>query len=225
MLTLEELDRLCGAFVRQGVQQAAPHRRRAAGAAQHHEPVPRARPPSRDRRARRTHAHHQWQPARPLCRGPARRRRARGSTSRSTRSTPQKFTAITRWGKLDQVLDGIDAAQARRARDQDQHRRAQRRQRGRVRPTSSPGAASKGFDLTLIEAMPMGEIGGDARLDQYLPLSLVRARLQRALDARRDRLPHRRAGALLHACARPAGGSASSRRSRIISAKAATACG
>jgi cyclic pyranopterin phosphate synthase len=35
-----------------------------------------------------------------------------------------------------------------------------------------------GFDLCLIETMPMGDIGGD-RTDQYLPLSLVRARLRR----------------------------------------------
>ncbi len=35
----------------------------------------------------------------------------------------------------------------------------------------------EGFDLTLIEVMPMGDIGGENRVDQYLPLSLVRARL------------------------------------------------
>jgi cyclic pyranopterin phosphate synthase len=33
------------------------------------------------------------------------------------------------------------------------------------------------MDLTLIEVMPLGEIGAGSRLDQYLPLSLVRARL------------------------------------------------
>jgi cyclic pyranopterin phosphate synthase len=37
----------------------------------------------------------------------------------------------------------------------------------------------EGFDLVFIEVMPMGDIGGENRLDQYLPLSLVRARLQR----------------------------------------------
>ena len=37
-----------------------------------------------------------------------------------------------------------------------------------------------GLDLTLIETMPMGEIGADARTDQFLPLSLVRARLRSA---------------------------------------------
>jgi cyclic pyranopterin phosphate synthase len=44
---------------------------------------------------------------------------------------------------------------------------------------------AEGFDLTLIEVMPMGEIGGDARLEQYLPLSTVRRRLKErwTLDA------------------------------------------
>ncbi|HMK68873.1 MAG TPA: GTP 3',8-cyclase MoaA, partial [Stellaceae bacterium] len=37
----------------------------------------------------------------------------------------------------------------------------------------------EGFDLVFIEVMPMGEIGAEARLDQYLPLSMVRAELQR----------------------------------------------
>ncbi|MGE5270013.1 MAG: hypothetical protein ACM3JG_10130 [Thiohalocapsa sp.] len=40
-------------------------------------------------------------------------------------------------------------------------------------------AGGEGFDLVIIEVMPMGDIGGENRLDQYLPLSLVRARLQR----------------------------------------------
>ena len=39
-----------------------------------------------------------------------------------------------------------------------------------------------GFDLCLIETMPMGDITGD-RTEQYLPLSIVRSRLRRALDA------------------------------------------
>ena len=59
-------------------------------------------------------------------------------------------------------------------------------------------AHGRGMDLTLIEVMPLGEIG-EGRLDQYLPLSLVRARLAERYYARRPRLPHRRTGAL---CAR-----------------------
>ena len=43
-------------------------------------------------------------------------------------------------------------------------------------PTMIDWAHGRGMDLTLIETMPLGEIDGD-RTDQYLPLSLVRARL------------------------------------------------
>ena len=46
---------------------------------------------------------------------------------------PDKFRAITRWGDLDKVLAGIDAAQAAGPQDQDQRGRAQGRQRGRIR--------------------------------------------------------------------------------------------
>jgi GTP 3',8-cyclase len=91
---------------------------------------------------------------------------------------PAKFTAITRWGKLDKVMAGIDAA--RRAglaikinavalkgvNDDEFDRMVQ-------------WCGEQGFDLTFIEVMPMGELGTGARLEQYLPLSLVRAELQR----------------------------------------------
>ena len=91
---------------------------------------------------------------------------------------PEKFAAITRWGKLDKVLEGIDLA----------------RQAGlqiKLNAVALKGvndnefddlirwSGDRGFDLTLIEVMPMGEIGADARVDQYLPLSMVRAQLQR----------------------------------------------
>ena len=54
----------------------------------------------------------------------------------------------------------------------------------------------------------MGEIGSDARMGQYLPLSLVRAQLQRR-DGRSTRpITDRRAGAILRRTSKPAGGSA-----------------
>ena len=88
---------------------------------------------------------------------------------------PAKFRAITRWGDFVQVMRGIDAADragikvkinavALRDMNEDEIEDLIRWSHGR------------GFDLTLIETMPMGEIGTD-RTDQYLPLSLVRARL------------------------------------------------
>ena len=86
-----------------------------------------------------------------------------------------KFRAITRWGDLDQVLGGIDAAQAAGLKI-------------KINAVALKGvnddefarliewAHGRGMDLTLIEVMPLGEIG-EGRLDQYLPLSMVRARL------------------------------------------------
>ena len=86
-----------------------------------------------------------------------------------------KFRAITRWGALDNVHAGIDAAQAAGLKikintvalkgvNEDEF------------PELIEWAHGRGMDLTLIEVMPLGEIG-EGRLDQYLPLSLVRARL------------------------------------------------
>ena len=87
----------------------------------------------------------------------------------------EKFRAITRWGSLDQVLAGVDAAQgaglkvkinavALKGVNEDEF------------PQLIEWAHGRGMDLTLIEVMPLGEIG-EGRLDQYLPLSIVRARL------------------------------------------------
>ncbi|WP_323783549.1 GTP 3',8-cyclase MoaA [Thalassovita sp.] len=87
-----------------------------------------------------------------------------------------KFAEITRWGRLPQVLRGIDAAQKAGMR------------------VKINAVALKGFndvelfdlvdwchgrdiDLTFIEVMPMGDIGNEDRLDQYWPLSDLRAQL------------------------------------------------
>ena len=71
-------------------------------------------------------------------------------------------------------------------------------------------AHGRGYDLTLIETMPLGEIDG-ARHDQYLPLSIVRARL---LDRwTLEDIPHRTGGPARYVRSlRPAAASASSRR-------------
>jgi GTP 3',8-cyclase len=88
-----------------------------------------------------------------------------------------KFRQVTRWGDLDKVRAGIDAAQdaglkvklnavALRGFNEDEL------------PGMLVWAHGRGMDLTVIETMPMGEIEAD-RTDQYLPLSLVRAALER----------------------------------------------
>lgn len=90
---------------------------------------------------------------------------------------PATFTAITRWGKLDRTLAGIMAAQAAGL--------AVKINAVALRGTNEDQlddllawCGRHGFDLCLIETMPMGDIDAD-RTDQYLPLSLVRARLRR----------------------------------------------
>ncbi|HEY1857254.1 GTP 3',8-cyclase MoaA [Acidocella sp.] len=89
----------------------------------------------------------------------------------------QKFAAITRWGRLPQVLDGVMAAKAAGLKV-------------KINAVALKGVneddfdgmiewcGTHGFDLCLIETMPMGEVDED-RTAQYLPLSLVRARLGR----------------------------------------------
>jgi cyclic pyranopterin phosphate synthase len=89
---------------------------------------------------------------------------------------PARFAEITRWGRLDQVLDGIAAAQAAGLRI-------------KINTVALKGVnedelfdlvqwcAAGDMDLTFIEVMPMGDIGGEDRLGQYWPLSDVRARL------------------------------------------------
>jgi cyclic pyranopterin phosphate synthase len=88
---------------------------------------------------------------------------------------PEKFRAITRWGDIKQVLAGIDAAQAAGLKV-------------KINAVALKGvnedelgnlvawAHGRGMDITIIEVMPLGDIGED-RLAQYLPLSLARARL------------------------------------------------
>ncbi len=89
---------------------------------------------------------------------------------------PDKFHRITRWGDLSKVLQGLDAAQAAgldvkinavalKGVNEDEIESLMRWAHGR------------GMGLTLIEVMPLGEIDG-LRIDQYLPLSTVRERLE-----------------------------------------------
>lgn len=89
---------------------------------------------------------------------------------------PEKFASITRWGRFDQVINGIEAAQraglsikinavALKGVNEDEY------------DHMIKWCGEKGYDLTLIETMPLGEIDGD-RTDQYLPLSRVRADLE-----------------------------------------------
>jgi len=90
---------------------------------------------------------------------------------------PHKFQAITRWGKFGKVVEGIQAAKdaglhikinavaLKGVNDDEFHRMVE-------------WCGERGFDLTFIEVMPLGDLGDVSRLDQYLPLSQVRAELE-----------------------------------------------
>jgi cyclic pyranopterin phosphate synthase len=88
-----------------------------------------------------------------------------------------RFKAITRWGDLGQVMAGLDAA-VRAGLGVKLNTVALKGVNENEIDELIRFAHGRGFDLTLIETMPMGEIDGD-RTEQYLPLSIVRGRLMR----------------------------------------------
>ncbi len=88
-----------------------------------------------------------------------------------------RFAAITRWGKLDKVMAGLEAAKAAGLGVKINTVALKGVNDGEIHDLVA-WAGAEGFDLTFIEVMPLGEIGEGARLDQYMPLSLVRAHIQ-----------------------------------------------
>lgn len=88
----------------------------------------------------------------------------------------RKFAQVTRWGKLAQVLDGIEAA-------------LEAGLRVKINAVALKGfnedelftlqswCAERDMDLTFIEVMPMGDLGNEDRLDQYWALSDLRSKL------------------------------------------------
>jgi cyclic pyranopterin phosphate synthase len=88
---------------------------------------------------------------------------------------PDKFRAITRWGDLNKVMSGIDAAQAAGLKIKINVVALKGVNEDEL-PRLLEWAHGRGMDLTVIEVMPLGDVG-ETRLDQYLPLSMVRARL------------------------------------------------
>jgi cyclic pyranopterin phosphate synthase len=87
-----------------------------------------------------------------------------------------KFTAITRWGRLPQVLDGIAAAKAAGLRVKINAVALKGFNDDELFPLLA-WCAREDHDLTFIEVMPMGEDMTAGRLDQYWPLKDLRARV------------------------------------------------
>jgi cyclic pyranopterin phosphate synthase len=175
LLTLEELERLCGAFIAKGVE-----RLRITGG----EPLVR-----KDvmRLIERLGARlgHGLKELTLTTNGSQLARYADALKAAGMRRInvsldtldPEKFREITRWGDLKDVRAGIDAAQAAGLQVKINMVALKDVNRGEI-PAMIDWAHGRGMDLTLIETMPLGETGAD-RVEQYLPLSLVRADLAR----------------------------------------------
>ena len=174
LLTLEELDRLCSAFIAKGVRKL-----RITGG----EPLVRKNILSLFRALSRHLETGRLEELTLTTNGSQLEKLAGDLKAAGVRRInvsidtldPVKFKAITRWGDLAVVLRGVAAAKragigikinavALKGVNEDEIDDLIRFAHG------------EGHDLTLIETMPLGDIEGD-RTDQYLPLSIVRARL------------------------------------------------
>jgi cyclic pyranopterin phosphate synthase len=176
LLTLEELDRLCSAFIAKGVKKL-----RLTGG----EPLVRRNVMSLVRSLSR---HLDTGALRELTMTTNGTQLARFAQELRDCGVPRinvsldtldpvKFRAITRWGDLDRVLAGIEAARSAGLAVKINAVALKNFNEDEL-PSLIEWAHGKGMALTLIEVMPMGEIG-EGRIDQYVPLSLVRARLSK----------------------------------------------
>ena len=113
-----------------------------------------------------------------------------------------KFGVLTRWGDFNQVMRGIDLA-ARAGLKIKINTVALRDMNEDEIEHLLSWAHGRGFDLTLIETMPLGEIDAD-RTDHYLPLSLVRTRLDQHFTL--DDIPDKTGGPARYVRVRETGG-------------------
>ena len=174
LLTLEELDRVCSAFIAQGVRKL-----RLTGG----EPLVRKgimtlveslsrhlKSGALDELTLTTNGSQLAKYARELAQHGVKRINVSVDTL-----DEKKFREITRWGELSKVLEGVKAAQ-----DAGIHVKINAVALKGVNEHEIPSMVrwchEQNTDLTLIETMPLGDIDGD-RTDQYLPLSVVRAQL------------------------------------------------
>jgi cyclic pyranopterin phosphate synthase len=181
LLSLEELDRLCAAFIGRGVRKL-----RITGG----EPLVRRNIMSLFRSLSRRLETGALSELTLTTNGSRLAHYARDLAAAGVRRLnvsldsldPTKFRAITRWGDLAEVLAGVDAARdagiavkinmvALKGVNDDE-----------IVPMLE-WAHGRGLDLTLIEVMPMGEIEAD-RAAQFLPLTRVEASLSERFTLR-----------------------------------------
>jgi cyclic pyranopterin phosphate synthase len=174
LLTLEELDRVCSAFVSRGVRKL-----RITGG----EPLVRRDIMSLFRSLSRHLETGALEELTVTTNGSQLARHAQELAACGVKRInvsldtlkPDLFRTITRWGDLGQVLTGIEAAQAAGLRVKINAVALKGVNEEEI-PALVEWAHRGDMDITLIEVMPLGEIE-PSRLDQFLPLSLVRARL------------------------------------------------
>lgn len=175
LLTLEELDRLCSAFVGLGVEKL-----RVTGG----EPLVRKGIMTFFRAMSRHLESGRLKELTLTTNGSQLKRFAAELAACGVRRVnvsldtldPAKFARITRWGRFGQVMEGIDAAveaglsvkintvALKGVNDDEVHELV-------------AWCGERGHDLTFIEVMPMGDLGNEDRLDQYLSLRDLRAEL------------------------------------------------
>jgi cyclic pyranopterin phosphate synthase len=201
LLTLEELDRLCTAFVDQGVRKI-----RLTGG----EPLVRKgimtlveslsrhlKSGAMEELTLTTNGSQLGRYAAELAGHGVRRI----NVSVDTRD-PVKFKAITRWGDLAKVEAGIAAAKAAGLAIKI-NAVALKGVNEQELPEMIRWCHGEGMDLTLIETMPLGDIDGD-RTDQYLPLSVVRAQLMDQFTL--DDIPYKTGGPARYVQVKETGG-------------------
>ena len=115
---------------------------------------------------------------------------------------PVKFKAITRWGDLGKVMEGIRAAQKAGLHVKINAVTLKGVNEAEI-PEMIRWTHGEGIDLTLIETMPLGDIDGD-RTDQYLPLSIVRASLLDQFTL--DDIPYKTGGPARYVTVKETGG-------------------
>jgi cyclic pyranopterin phosphate synthase len=174
LLTLEELERLCGAFVALGVKKL-----RITGG----EPLVR-RDIMTFFRAMGARLGDGLEELTLTTNGSQLRRYAADLAACGVRRVnvsldtldERKFAEITRRGRLADVLDGLDAAQEAGIRVKINVVALKGVNDGEI-VTLAEWCAAQGYDLVFIEVMPMGDLGNEDRLDQYLPVTAVRETL------------------------------------------------
>ncbi|MEQ8592472.1 MAG: GTP 3',8-cyclase MoaA [Parvibaculum sp.] len=174
LLTLEELDRVCSAFVHKGVRKL-----RLTGG----EPLVRRDVMTLIKSLGRHLETGALDELTLTTNGSQLARHAAGLYAAGVRRInvsldtlkPDLFAEITRWGRLPQVLAGIEAAKRTGLKIKINTVALKGVNEAEI-PSLIEWAHEEGHDITLIETMPMGDIDGD-RTDQYLPLSEVRRAL------------------------------------------------